>query len=169
LASPAAAPLALHLKSILQAVKTLQAVQLTSCNCTQEIQKACPRAKATFESDTRVLVPVAFSLTLTIFSGCDPSLQVISNDAVATEALGQLGQIVLYPPLAFLKHSLPFKFQARWIASLLRGVRALFADLALCCERRLWDDPSLPVISINTTAIVVFGQLTIGTEAQQFS
>ncbi|GAQ83731.1 hypothetical protein KFL_001590190 [Klebsormidium nitens] len=31
------------------------------------------------------------------------------------------------------------------------------------------DDPSLPLISINATAIVVFGQLTIGTPAQQFS
>jgi hypothetical protein len=47
--------------------------------------------------------------------------------------------------------------------------QALLADLALCCKRRLWDDPSLPVISINATAIVVFGQLTIGTEMQQFS
>jgi hypothetical protein len=31
------------------------------------------------------------------------------------------------------------------------------------------DDPSLPVISVNATAIIVFGQLTIGTEAQSFS
>jgi hypothetical protein len=33
--------------------------------------------------------------------------------------------------------------------------------MALCCERRLWDDPSLCVISISATATVVFGQLTI--------
>jgi hypothetical protein len=51
----------------------------------------------------------------------------------------------------------------------LAACQALFADPPLCCKRRLWDDPSLPVISINATAIVVFTQLTIGAEAQQFS